>query len=205
MLKSKFEALPKLWPGLKGPQAITCHRSWPKSIFLGHYPHYWFTPRNVKDEVRRQPPNVPRLQINPQAARKPTQFALWATHSSAGGAESGNGRARRSWLHGEDFREELVTQWLARRDPFLRPSEQPCTEGSYSCFTSSVLAIRVAVFPFHSNRNHSHTSVSVSCCTQNAKKLLRCFAVRTNDPPTFFYNKFNLQDAKDWMVHRKLL
>lgn len=89
-------------------------------------------------------------------------------------------------LHGEDFREELVTQWLARRDPFLRPSEQPCTEGSYSCFTSSVLAIRVAVFPFHSNRNHSHTSVSVSCCTQNAKKLLRCFAVRTSDPSTFF-------------------
>lgn len=97
MLKPKFEALPKLWPGLKGPQAITCHRSWPKSIFPGHYSHYWFTPRNVKDAVRRQPPNVPRLQSNPQAARKPPQFALWVTHSSAGGEGSGEGRARRGW------------------------------------------------------------------------------------------------------------
>lgn len=109
--------------------------------------------------------------------------------------------------HGEGgFSEEAVNPRLARRDPFPPPSEQPCTEGSYSCFfTSSALAVRWQ-FSCHSNRNHPYTSISVNCCTQNAKRLLGCFVVKTTGPPIFCFNnkKFNLQDVKDQMVCSKL-
>lgn len=73
-------------------------------------------------------------------------------------------------------------------------------------FTSSALAVRGAVFLFHSNRNYPYTSISVNCCTQNAKRLLGCLAVKTTGPAIFCFNnkKFNLQGAKDQMVCSKL-
>lgn len=164
----------------------------------------------MKDAVRRERASkCPQATDEPPGSCKAPRFALWATHSSVSWRR-GTWR-RKSWEGLASTEKGLlrgaVNQRLERRDPFPPPSEQPCTEGSYSWFfTSRALAVRGAVFLFHSNRNHPYTSISVNCCTQNAKRLLGCFAVKTTGPPIFCFNnkKFNLQDAKDQTVCSKL-
>lgn len=118
----------------------------------------------------REPPNVPRLQMNPRAAAKhPSLHFGQPIPQCVGGQEPGEGRAGRGWP--------------ARRRGLLRGACQPAAgkkrplptsfgtalhrrQLQLFFFTSSALVVRVAVFLFHSNRNHPYTSISVNCCTQ---------------------------------------
>lgn len=152
----------------------------------------------------------PQATDEPPGSRKAPQFALWATHSSVSGGEApGGGRAGRGWpalrrglLRGAcqaaaGTKRPLPTSWTALHRRQLQ---------LFVFFTSSAPAVRGAVFLFHSNRNYPYTSISVNCCTQNAKRLLGCLAVKTTGPAIFCFNnkKFNLQGAKDQMVCSKL-
>lgn len=167
MLTSKFEALLKLWPGLKGPQAINCNVS--RLYLLGSLCSLVHTRECEGYNQERAPKFPPGYRF---AACKPPKFTLGNTllHSQLEEPEGGRatrcGPAPRGLLQ-----EQPVSQPRAKGDPL-------------ASFWTAAQRRQLPLFNKQGSSNLGGISfqlklcmsISVKRCTQT---LLRCFAVRT--------------------------